>query len=299
MFKNDLLTLLITLSIIILIIYIFKKANKLHNNHEGFIQSVPYVFKQNSEIYDSFYTDVYDDLYKTPIRVEYEYKKIIDMTQPSKKNSVFLDIGSRTGHLVNILTEAGYNSRGIDESRAMIDYSETKFPKITVKKCNMLDSISFDKGIFTHITCMDFVFYHFPDKSLFFKNCYNWLMPNGYLILHLVNKSKFNTIVPAGNPVLLDNPQKYSDKRITDTKINFIDFMYKKSYDFDKDNQVIVKETFTDASTKHVRQNELTLYMENLDDILKIARKHGFIIKGKVNMKNDEHQYIYILERML
>ena len=60
------------------------------------------------------------------------------------------------------------------------------------------------------------------------------------------------------------------------------------------------KEKFVDKETKHIRENENTLYMETIEDILKIASKSGFIIKGKIDMKKcngDENQYLYIFER--
>lgn len=293
------LSILISLSIIIIIIHFFKLFNT-KPYYEGFNQSAPFVLKRNNQIYDSFYAMVYDDLYKTETRSDYEYKKIIEMTQPTKK-SEFLDVGSGTGHLVNNLNNAGYHAIGIDKSKAMINYSEKKFPDIETKCGDVIDSMNYDKGVFTHITCMNFTIYHLEDKLTFFKNCYYWLMPNGYLIMHLVNRNKYNPIIPAANPPLLDNPQKYSNVRIKDSKINFIDFEYQNSHDFktDNDKRVIMKETFTDASTKNIRQNELTLYMENIDEIVNIAKKCGFIPHAQIKLLNDEHQYIYIFERLL
>lgn len=293
------LSILISLSIIILIIHFFKLFNT-KPYYEGFNQSAPFILKRNNHIYDSFYAMVYDDLYKTETRSDYEYKKIIEMTQPTEK-SEFLDVGSGTGHLVNNLNNAGYHAIGIDKSKSMINYSEQKFPDIETKCGDVIDSMNYDKGVFTHITCMNFTIYHLEDKLTFFKNCYYWLMPNGYLIMHLVNRNKYNPIIPAANPPLLDNPQKYSNVRIKDSKINFIDFEYQNSHDFktDKDKRVIIKETFTDASTKNIRQNELTLYMENIDEIVNIAKKCGFIPHAQIKLLNDEHQYIYIFERLL
>jgi len=293
------LNILISLSIIILIIHFFRLFNT-KPYYEGFQQNAPFVLKRDNQIYDSFYAMIYDDLYKTESRCDYEYKKIIEMTQPTEK-SEFLDVGSGTGHLVNNLNNAGYHAIGIDKSKAMINYSEKKFPDIDTKCGDVIDSMNYDKGVFTHITCMNFTIYHLEDKLTFFKNCYYWLIPNGYLIMHLVNRSKYNPIVPAANPPLLDNPQKYSNVRIKDSKINFIDFEYQNSHDFktDNDKRVIIKETFTDASTKNIRQNELTLYMENIDEIVNIAKKCGFIPHAQIKLLNDEHQYIYIFERLL
>jgi len=293
------LNILISLSIIILIIHFFRLFNT-KPYYEGFHQNAPFILKRDNQIYDSFYAMVYDDLYKTETRSDYEYKKIIEMTQPTEK-SEFLDVGSGTGHLVNNLNNAGYHAIGIDKSKAMINYSEKKFPDIDTKCGDVIDSMNYDKGVFTHITCMNFTIYHLEDKLTFFKNCYYWLIPNGYLIMHLVNRDKYNPIVPAANPPLLDNPQKYSNVRIKDSKINFIDFEYQNSHDFktDNDKRVIIKETFTDASTKNIRQNELTLYMENIDEIVNIAKKCGFIPHAQIKMINDEYQYIYIFERLL
>jgi len=94
--------------------------------------------------------------------------------------------------------------------------------------------------------------------------------------------------------------------------IDFIDFTYKSSYDFSKsDGRVIHKETFTDNKTQNIRENERTLFMKNTEDILSIAIKYGFIVKGKVIMgePNNEitgkenvdtpSQYLYILERIM
>jgi hypothetical protein len=59
-------------------------------------------------------------------------------------------------------------------------------------------------------------------------------------------------------------------------------------------------ETFVDKKTKHIRQNEQTLYMDTIENIEKMASSAGFIFHGKVNMKKcsngDENQYLYILE---
>ena len=184
----------------------------------------------------------------------------------------------------------------------MINVAQQKYPDIEAKHGNVLDSMSYDRGTFTHITCMNFTLYHFENKLVFFRNCYYWLAPNGYIILHLVNREKYNPIVPIAVPSIIDNPQKYSDKRITDAVVQFPGFSYKDSTNFlqnknANDNRVIVTETFKDSTTTNIRQNELTLYMENIKDVLYIAQKCGFILQGNVSYKNDEHQYIYILER--
>jgi hypothetical protein len=125
------------------------------------------------------------------------------------------------------------------------------------------------------------------------------LQNGGALILHLADKHRFNTVVKAGCPTFIHNPQKHSSERITKTEIDFHDFTYLSKYIFDN-NQLAATftETFTDATTKHVRQNERTLYMETENDVLKIASQCGFSQHAKINMESlndDSHQNIYIL----
>jgi 2-polyprenyl-3-methyl-5-hydroxy-6-metoxy-1,4-benzoquinol methylase len=297
-FQSPWLQFLIILSIILIVLYFSKKKQF----NEGFEQSLPFILKQENEIYDDFYCEIYDYLQKSSSRIEFETIQIIEMTQPSKNNSVLLDIGSGTGYLVNSLNELGYKTFGIDKSSAMIEYSKQKFPKHQHRFSinNAMDTMIYERNVFTHILCMNFTIYHFQDKSAFFKHCYFWLIPNGYLVIHLVNRNTYNPIVPSGMPSsrLLENPQQYSKSRITDTEIDFQDFQYKHTCNFDKENQVIIHEKFTDSATKHIRQNELTLYMEKTDDILKIARECNFLPISQIQMKDDKHQSIYILEKV-
>ncbi len=275
---------------------IYTKDTSLKNT-EGFEQEKNYIIKQNNEIYDDFYAEIYDNLNNTKERTINDLNKIIGLTQPDE-NSSFLDVGSGTGHFLNSLNQMGLYAEGIDISKEMVNQSKLKFPNISNKCGDANIGFNYKNGEFTHITCLYFTIYHLKDKYSFFKNCYYWLKRNGYLIIHLVNKNKFNTITPVANPVFFENPQIYSNKRIEKTEINFIDFSYKKKYDFSKnDFEVISKEQFKDYLTGNIRENELTLYMEPIDDIVKIAQMCGFIAKGYTKIDNDQYQYIFIFER--
>jgi len=297
-FKNKWFTMLLILALLLLVTMAIKKlVNRLP--HEGFTQDTPFVSKHNNDIYDSYYAMIYDDIYKPKPRVKYEYQQIIDMTHPTVDNSVFLDIGSGTGTLVNELTTRGYEAHGIDKSKAMVDVSQMKYPEVNTKCGDAMDSMVFDRAAFTHITCMNFTIYEIPDKALFFRNCYHWLVPNGYLILHLADRSKYNPVVPGAVPVGIDNPQKYTDKRITDSAIDFREFTYKNSTKFDgSGTDVVIKETFRDSRNGNVRENEQILRMDSVKDILYIAQQCGFILNSQSTYKTDDYQYIFILEKM-
>lgn len=289
---------IILLLSIILICILFSKQLNIKPYYEGFTQKKPYILKTNDNMYDGFYAAVYDDLFKSNKRSYFEAVNIVKMTNPSD-DSVILDVGSGTGELLNNFYKVGLNAQGIEKSNDMIEYSNKAFPNVLVNKGDVLNSMAFDNNTFTHICCMNFMIYHLKDKKLFFKNCYHWLLSNGYLIIHLVNPEKYDTSVPAANPLVNDNPQKYVKERIKKTNIDFIDFRYLNQVDFKNNNEVVVKETFTDGLTKHVRENELTLYMENLDEILSMAFSCGFLAKSKIKYENDDEQFIYILEKQM
>jgi hypothetical protein len=144
-------------------------------------------------------------------------------------------------------------------------------------------------------------FYQFDQKMDFLRNCYYWIRPGGYLFLHLVDRDKFDTIIPSGKPPLLNAPQDYAKTRITDTVIDFIDFEYKASWKPGQSgsSEMILKETFTDELTQNIRQNEMTFYMEPLKTTLEMIRLSGFMVKGRADMssRGDPYQYYYILER--
>ena len=291
---------LFIITIILLCIFIYKRFFTTLGQ-EGFEQNEKFVLKRDSEIYDDFYVEIYDKLHKPDNKVDY-YIDFINKNTQTSNESIILDVGSGTGHLVDKLNKSGIQTYGIDKSNSMIKKTEEKYPNIQCKCENVIDPLAFEKSTFSHILCMNKTIYEIEDKHRFFNNCYFWIKPGGYLIVHLVEPSKFDTIVDAGKTSIFISPQKYSKTRITDTYIDFIDFKYRANYDFKNNNEVIFKETFVDTATSHIRQNEQSLYMNDINSILKIAKSNGFIVHGKADLKlcnGDEYQYLYIFERTL
>lgn len=291
---------LLLLGFIYILILIIKKRKPVL--HETFKQNERFVLKLDSNIYDNFYCKIHDDIHQPSQHIDFELIQIAKITQPSKQ-SVFLDIGSGTGDLVNELTDAGYYAYGIDKSKAMVDVATKKYPEVEYKCGDALKSMNYETNTFTHIICNYFTIYEIEDKRTLFRNCYFWLKSNGYLILHLVEPKKFDPITPIAKPRLDENPQELVDERITSTIIDFKEMEYKSEYKFDNVEKgvVVVKETFKDKGSEKIRQNEQTLFMDSINKILNITEQNGFIVHSKINMKScidDENQYIYILEKI-
>jgi hypothetical protein len=132
-----------------------------------------------------------------------------------------------------------------------------------------------------------------------------WLTPGGFLAVHIVNRDKFDPILPAGNPFTIVSPQKYAKKRITTTTVKFDEFEYKSNFDIKETIETedvpnaIMKETFKNNKTGNVRQNEHKLYMLTQAEILDIAKNVGFIIDSKIDMLECQYdsQFVYILQK--
>jgi ubiquinone/menaquinone biosynthesis C-methylase UbiE len=177
----------------------------------------------------------------------------------------------------------------------MIAAAKKKYPECNFNKGNVLESMLYPQDSFTTITCLYFTIYYIKDKQQFLKNCYEWLMPGGYFVLHLVNRDKFDPILSAADPLYLVSAQKFAKKRITNSLVKFKDFQYKANFALDKSkNLANFDETFKDDTSKHVRQNNHSLYMEPQKEILGIAKNMGFILKGKIDMITAQYQYQYI-----
>jgi ubiquinone/menaquinone biosynthesis C-methylase UbiE len=225
-------------------------------------------------------------------------------TRPDEQ-SVVLDIGSGTGHHVSSLKAHGYDAVGVDLSPSMVKKAQKTYPDLKFQVGDVLNAGTFHEESFTHITCFYFTLYYIQHKQVFFDNCMRWLTPGGFLAVHIVNRDKFDPIIPAGNPFNIVSPQKYANKRITTTTVKFDEFEYKSNFvmketiEQEGDPNVLMKETFKNNKNGNVRQNEHKLYMLTQAEILDIAKASGFIIDSKIDMVDCQYdsQYIYILQK--
>jgi SAM-dependent methyltransferase len=261
--------------------------------------------KENiTDIYDDFYVEVYDDLVYSKGKNEYEIVKLKEYTQPVG-GELALDIGSGTGHHVNRLLAHGYKAQGIDVSPSMIKKAHKNYPELKFEQADALDNMLFVPESFSYITCLYFTLYYIQDKRKIFENCMKWLAPGGFLAVHLVNRDKFDPIIPAGNPFTIVSPQKFAKKRITSTIVKFNDFEYKSNFNMKNDvngenePNALMVETFTNYNDGNIRKNEHKLYMQTQAEILDIAKSAGFIIHSKIDLLKCQYdsQYVYILQK--
>ena len=283
-----------------LILTIFFRAveeekQRRKSGKEGFEQTNSFLFKTDSQVYDDFYSNIYDYLVFNSLKDDYEVGEIINRTTPTSE-SVILDIGCGTGHHVGKLADNGLNVIGIDISPSMIQKAKENYPQYHFLVGDVLNNNEFKSQSFTHILCLYFTIYYMEDKQRFFNHCYEWLKHGGYLIIHLVDPEKFDPILPNATQLSVVSPRK---ERRTNSKVHFNDFVYQMEFDLPQGTNIAkIKENFKFNDGK-VRKQEHTLYMESQNTIINYAQESGFIIQGKIDLVHCayDYQYLYILTK--
>jgi len=285
--------------VLFLILVVLFKSVKAPQIKEGYAQNDAYLLKNGEDIYDDFYADIYDELVYNDMKDDYEISQLVDKTRVTQQSNI-LDVGSGTGHHVSKLNEQGYRTIGMDISPAMLKKAKENFPSCKFMLGDATGSPDVNYNSFTHVLSLYFTIYYMKNKNGFFVNCMNWLIPGGYLLLHLVDRETFDPILPAGQGFLIVSPQKYSNKRITKTKVTFDNFVYNADFDLNEDKNIaIFNEKIKFKDTDKVRQNQHILYMEDKTTILNMAQQAGFIVDGEIDLMNAgyDSQYIYILRK--
>jgi SAM-dependent methyltransferase len=290
--KSSLWCKILIFTILLLLLVILFRG--VHGNKEGFEHEDKFLFKTGTNVYDDFYSNVYDYLVYNKLKDDYEVGQIVNKTTPTTQSRI-VDIGSGTGHHVAELSKKGFEVLGIDISPSMISKAKENYPNLNFTLGDALNPNLLERDSYTHIMCMYFTIYYIKDKKQFFDNCMKWLMPGGHLFVHLVDRDHFDPILPPGNPLLYVSPQRYAKKRITSTKIKFTDFAYNSNFDLDGDNDTArFTEKFTNDKTGKVRKHEHIMHMPPIASIINIAQSSGFVVEAQIDLMQCQYEYQYL-----
>ena len=296
--QRRIFTIIVLLSFLLIFLKVSKNA--YCDSNEGFTQELPFIFKEGDEVFDEFYAEIYSIIHKPYLYVDSITEQVVKYSNIDVDKSSLLVISIDTGEQSNSFQSKGINTFSVIKYQKMFLQSQITFPHLRIKVDNIENPMIYEKSTFSHIFCSGTVFYTIEAKTKLLRNMYNWLKPDGILLLQLSDRSKFDTILSSKTSQIMDSPQKYHNERITDLEIDFGSFKYLSKYDFkdaEKKNIVYFTDTFTDTNTQHVRKNEQILYMENVDDIIKTVNQCGFSVLRKINLIHDINQFIYVLER--
>ena len=166
----------------------------------------------------------------------------------------------------------------MDKSAAVIEFAQEKNKDLEVKLGDGTALMTYDKGTFTHITCMYFTIYEFRDKAVLFRNIHHWLQRGGFFILHLVDEKKFDMIAPCAK-VRGDLVSEFSRERITKSTVVMPTYIYGSKYTpIDSSQDYQFEETFKSNGTQNTRVNSRRLFMESKANQISALEKLGFVL---------------------
>lgn len=291
---------IIILSILIITILIIINQPRNYHNIENFSAIQTSTRNNPIEIYDKFYSRVYDELFNSDTKNEFECMLIHkDFLSKNKDNNI-LDIGCGTGPHLKILSRYGHNLIGLDQSKYMLKEAKNKnnTSKISFKLGDYHNIKLFKPKTFNNIICLFFTIYYCENLNVFFKNVNVWLKSRGKLFIHVVNKNKFDPILDKSSSLIpFYDPQKYTSKRNTQTSLSFNKFKYQAEWFFKKKSTNFI-ENFEFPEIRRTNNHNFNMYKQK--NILKIAEKYGF----KLIKVYDEiiigykYNYILVLEKM-
>lgn len=268
----------------------------------------------NNELYDPFYCSVYDQLTQGAIRNQAEVGLMLhEWTKKGEDLKTFnvLDVGCGTGIAVCAFAKMGVKRIvGLDKSQAMIDQASKKVVAQTTlteeqkdvivwKRDDAINPSAFAGGEFDHICMLYFTVYYFADKEGLFRNLFYWAKPGARLVVQVVNKHKFDPMLDSASPWMGFSLQKYSDTRIVKSEVVFNKFKYAGQFHL-TDPEAEFRETFrftsaSASSSAKIRRQKHTLIMEDMTEIVGMAKLAGWEYVGNIDLTPISFEYAYHL----
>lgn len=250
----------------------------------------------NEHLFDEFYAKVYDIVVEGGTRQDAEVNLSLGWAKtfrPENNMIEVLDAGCGTGGAAEVFRTIGVKKIvGVDASEAMIAEARKKNPKGDYRVGEIEQIGQFAAGEFNLATMFYFTYYYLRDPDMMFKNMFSWLQPGGCLIIHLVNREKFDPILEAASPFVAFSVQKYSKERVTHSKVSFDKFDYDANFSLEG-SSADFREEFKFKNGK-IRRQTHKLKMVKMDDVISKAESNGFVYKQYIDLTAIGYEYQYL-----
>jgi len=295
---NNILIIIIIVILLSILGYYKKLENK--NTIEQFETRL--VKDNYTDIYDNFYSKIYDQLFKSNIKNEYEIYSLKQyiFDKCDKKNINILDLGCGTGNHLKLLTKYNYRCTGLDNSKKILNIARKNNPSAELVLGDYHNKSIFKKREFSHIILLFYTIYYTNVPLKLFRYMNYWLKPKGYICIHFVERNKFDPVLEKSSSLIpLYDPQKYSSKRMTKTELDFNNFKYTSDWIFHKsDVQFIENFIFKNQSKSRKHIHKFTMYP--IKYYIKLAKKTGFKLVKIIDLTpvNHKNNAIYVFQKL-
>ena len=250
----------------------------------------------NEHLFDEFYSKVYDIIVEGDTRQNAEVNLTLTWAKtfrPEVHTMQVLDIGCGTGGAVELFRNLEVAKVvGMDPSEHMVTAARKKHPKGDYRVGEAEVIGQFAPGEFNLATLYYFTYYYLRDPDMMFRNMFTWLQPGGCLVIHLVNREKFDPILEAASPFVAFSVQKYSKERVTTSKVSFDKFDYEANFQLEG-SAAEFRELFRFKNGK-TRKQVHKLRMVKMDDVISKAEANGFVYKQFIDLTAIGYEYQYL-----
>lgn len=273
-----------------------KTAIDMHEAFSNPEEDVSMTIHGIDHIYDSFYAKVYDQVVDGKVRQEVETHFTLDWAKsyrPDVKTIQVLDVGCGTGGNIDQFQKAGVGKAvGIDLSEAMIQVGRQRHPKADLRVGNADVATTVGAGEFNLITMYYFTYYYLRDRDSALRNMFLWLEAGSCLVIHLVNREKFDPILEAASPFVGFSVQKYSKERVSRSKVSFDKFDYEADFQHEGSDAKFREEfRFKDGK---VRRQIHSLRIPTMDEAVAEVERAGFTYKKFIDLTSIGYEYQYL-----
>lgn len=248
------------------------------------------------------YSDVYGKLHDIVYNFEPMYKNQADIikkkTNLRGRDVKVLDAGVKSGHFARYFKDLPRGAFvGVDRNQTLLDNARVSLPLGNFIKGNILNSKLFEPLEFTHIIALDETIYRYQpkDRKIIMKNFYNWLKPNGWLVMHVIEDPTEYNPAPREFTMYTEDPENPDQiHAITHFKSFSHDVTWKP--DVEK-GRLDIHEKYEFSKDK-VHQENHTLWMDEnvLPDILEAGFTLKEIVESKVERFIDE---LYLFQKII
>jgi ubiquinone/menaquinone biosynthesis C-methylase UbiE len=261
------------------------------------------VFEDVAKIYDSTYASIYDMLWHPNEKLKYERVSIQDISLADQQTTSVkvADLCCGTAPNACWFKELGVDYTGVDISESMIEQARKACPKASFQTGNVLDVHLFPQKSKSHCLLTGFSIYEFQNPKIVSDNAYQWLKPDGYFIVHMVDPDKFDPLLDLASPFAAFSLQKYSIDRVTDSVIYFDKFKYTGKFSKKKDDDnASFDEIFsyydkTSNNGVKYRENKHRLNMPSKERLIDIIKTSGFRHVENVDLVRCGREYQYLV----